>query len=93
MAMQEATKCIEGMDFMKDWTQWRATLKEAIEQGRKFGLSDEVIKNLSVNVGDFLTSRVCPATKEEELLKEMWEVAAPDERKTLATLIFKMVEK
>jgi hypothetical protein len=35
---------------------------------------------------------VCPQTKEEELLKEMWDIATPEERKTLATLMFKMVK-
>jgi hypothetical protein len=36
--------------------------------------------------------KVCPATKEEELLKEMWEIATPSERKVIGTLIFKMVK-
>jgi hypothetical protein len=36
---------------------------------------------------------VCPATPEEELMKEMWEIGDKDERKTLATLMFKLVEK
>jgi sulfur relay (sulfurtransferase) DsrC/TusE family protein len=92
MQAQEKQKCIEAMDFMKDWYQWRATLKEAIEQGRKMGLSDETIQSLSANVGDFLASKVCPATKEEELLREMWDIATPDERRTLASLIFRMVD-
>jgi hypothetical protein len=31
-------------------------------------------------------------TQEEKLLKEMWNVATPDERKTITTLILKMVQ-
>lgn len=89
---QDKQKCIEAMDFMKDWGQWRSTLKDAIQQGRKLGLSDDTIKSLSVNVGEFLANKVCPATKEEELLKEMWDVASPDERKMLASIIFRMME-
>lgn len=92
MQTREKEKCIEAMDFMKDWDQWKSTLNEAINQGRKLGLSDDTIKSLSASVGDFLATRVCPATKEEELLRDMWEVASPDERKILATLIFKMVD-
>ena len=42
--------------------------------------------------GDFLTEKVFPATKEEELLKELWNIGTPDERKVLATLIFKLVQ-
>lgn len=91
--MEDSQKCLNAMDFVKDWVQWRGTLKEAIERGREFGLSDDMIKKLSVNVGEFLAKRVCPATPEEQLMKDMWDVATPDERRTLASLMFKMIEK
>jgi sulfur relay (sulfurtransferase) DsrC/TusE family protein len=88
----EKMKCLNTMDFVKDWKTWRETLHNSIKDARKFGLSDETIKEISVKVGDFLADKVCPATKEEELLREMWDVGTPDERKTIATLIFKMVD-
>ncbi len=92
MTTEEKEKCIEAMDFVGNWDQWRGNLKMAIEEGRKLGISDEVIKSMAANVGDFLATKVCPATKEEELLREMWEVASPGERKTLASIIFRMVD-
>jgi uncharacterized ferritin-like protein (DUF455 family) len=88
----ERFQCLSAMDFVKDWDAWRGTLKEAIGEARKFGVSDETIKSLGVKVGDFLAKKVCPATKEEKLLKEMWDIATPEERKTVATLMFKMVK-
>ncbi len=88
----ERFQCLDAMDFVKDWDTWRNTLKEAIGEARKFGVSDETIKSLGVKIGDFLAKKVCPATKEEELLKEMWDIATPEERKTIATLMFKMVK-
>ncbi len=88
----ERMKCVAAMDFIKDWKTWRETLKDGIQQARKLGVSDETIQSLATKVGDFLAAKVCPATKEEELLKEMWDVGTPDERKVLATLIFKMVK-
>jgi sulfur relay (sulfurtransferase) DsrC/TusE family protein len=88
----EKEKCLQAMDFLKDWKTWRETLGDSIAAARKFGVSDETIKQMSVKMGDFLAEKVCPATKEEELLKEMWDVATPEERKTIAGLIFKMVE-
>ena len=51
----------------------------AIYQGRDFRLSDDMIQSLSIKVGDFLTNGACPATK-EELVKEFWGVATPEER-------------
>jgi len=91
--MEETQKCINAMDFVKDWASWRGHLQDAIKRGRNFGMSDEMIKNLSVKVGDFLAKKICPATPEEQLMREMWEVATADERKTLATLMFKLVER
>jgi hypothetical protein len=91
MTTEAKAKCIEAMDFMKDWDQWRATLKQAIEGGRQVGLTDAEIQSLAANVGDFLSTKVCPATKEEELLRDLWSVANADERKMLASLIFRMV--
>ena len=87
----ERLKCVSAMDFIKDWTTWRETLHEGIQAARKLGVSDEKIQALATKVGDFLAEKVCPATKEEELLKELWDIGTPDERKVLATLIFKMV--
>lgn len=54
-------------------------------------MTDEEIKAWAVEVGDHLASKVCAGTPEEALLKELWDVAAPEERKTIATLIFKLV--
>jgi sulfur relay (sulfurtransferase) DsrC/TusE family protein len=85
------TKCLDSMDFVKDWQTWRDSLHEAIAGAKKFGLSDDVIKDMSVKVGDFLAEKVCPATKEEQLLKEMWDVATLEERRTIATLMLKLV--
>ena len=88
----ERLKCVEVMDVLKDWTAWRNSLHEGIGMAKKIGMSDEAIANLATKVGDFLAEKVCPATKEEELLKEMWDIATPSERKVIATLIFKMVK-
>jgi len=29
------------MDFMKDWKTWRSSITDAVQLGRKFGMSDE----------------------------------------------------
>ncbi len=88
----DGTKCVAAMDFVKDWNTWRTTLKQGIQQAKKMGVPDETIQNMAAKVGDFLAAKVCPATKEEELLKELWNAGTPDERKALATMIFKVVQ-
>ncbi|UCF58766.1 MAG: DUF3243 family protein [Candidatus Bathyarchaeota archaeon] len=89
----EKEKCMEAMDFMKDWNTWRSTIREAISQARNLGLSDETIQELSEAFANFLSEKVCPATPEEELLKEMWDISNPEERKVLTQIFFKMIEK
>ncbi len=90
--MPDRLKCLDAMDFVKDWATWRATLKDAIAQGKKMGMSDETIHGLAVKVGDYLTAKVCPGNPEEVLLKELWEAGTVDERKALAAMIFKAVK-
>jgi hypothetical protein len=43
--------------------------------GRRRSVPDETLGTVAVKAGDFLAGKVCPATKEEELFKEMWKVA------------------
>lgn len=84
-------KSLQGFDFPDDWAIWKTNVKERIAVAHRFGLPDETIRTIAVKVGDFLSGKVHPATKEEELLKEIWTVATPDEKETITTLILKMV--
>ncbi len=87
-----AAKCIDKMNFMKDWNSFKNSLREGINAARQFGASDEEIHAMAVQVGDFLNEKVCPSSPQEELLKEMWDVSSGDERKALATILFKMLK-
>lgn len=89
---QQVTKCINALDFTQDWGSWRDTLREAIATARGMGIPDEEIKDIAVRLGDFLAEKVCPATKEEELIKDMWSVADPGERRVIAQVMFRMLE-
>jgi Protein of unknown function (DUF3243) len=89
---ETAKKCIDVLDFMKDWAKFRQSLHEGIQTARKYGMSDSEIENMAVKVGDLLNEKVCPSSKEEQLLKEMWDVASPEERKIIASVLFKMVK-
>jgi hypothetical protein len=86
---EKVEMCINSLDFTKDWTTWRDTLQDAIATARDLGLSDEEIKDMAVRLGDFLAEKVCPATKEEELIKDLWTAAEPEERKVLANVMFR----
>ena len=91
--MEQGTTCLTGGDFTKDWEQWKNTVGEAIRIARKIGTPDKLIELASVKVGDFLSTRLCAESKEEALIKELWEVASPPERKVLGKLLFKIMDK
>ena len=78
---------------MKDWNSWRTTIREAISDARKAGLSDKQIQKMAESFANFLAEKICPATPEEKLLKDMWNVSSPDERKVLTRVLFKLMEK
>jgi hypothetical protein len=87
----DAMSCLNTIEYVKDWDTWKATLRDAISRARKFGIPDAVIEDTALKIGDFLAQKVCPATKEEALLKEMWDVADESERKAIARLMYKMM--
>lgn len=92
MAVNKKLQCINMMDYVGDWAEWRNNLRRAVSVGKKVGMSEEEIEALAAQIGDFLAEEVCPATPEEELLREMWSVATPEERKTIAGLMVKLSE-
>ena len=92
MDVNKKLQCINMIDYLGDWTEWRNNLRRAVSVGKKVGMSEGEIEALATQIGDFLAEKVCPATPEEELLKEMWAAAAPEERKMIAGRMVKMSE-
>jgi len=92
MDVDEKLQCINLIEYVGDWDEWRKNLRRAVKAGKKIGMSEQEIEALATQIGDFLVEKVCPATPEEELLREMWGVASNDERRTIAGLIVKMSE-
>ena len=92
MDVEKKLKCINLMDYVGDWGEWRNNLKKAVSVGKKVGMTDKQISSLATQIGDYLAKNVCPETQEEELLREMWNVANSEERKTIAGLLVKMSE-
>jgi hypothetical protein len=93
-AMERAKmSCVSAMNFADGWDQWKDKFKDALKDGRRFGLSDETIKSVLVKIADYLASSLCPHSKEEALMRDLWTAASPEERKVLASVVFKMIDK
>ncbi|HUL37474.1 MAG TPA: DUF3243 family protein [Thermodesulfobacteriota bacterium] len=61
----ESRKHLQGFDHAEDWGTWRENIRKRIYLAHKFGIPDETIQAIAVRVGDFLSKKASPATKEE----------------------------
>ncbi|TEB04540.1 hypothetical protein Psch_03300 [Pelotomaculum schinkii] len=74
-----------------DWDTWKKTLGQAVEFAEGLGISKQKISSLAQQAGDLLAESVPPANPEQKAIKELWDVAGPEERKVLATLMTRLV--
>lgn len=80
-------------EMLKDFEEFKDYLKKQVNRGKKLGLDDgKLVKNAAI-LGDYLAKHEEPQNGEEMLLQELWSVADDDEKKHLAQLLVKLVEK
>ncbi len=82
-----------SINVLETFETFKAFLAQRVEQAQKAGMSDETITKLAYQIGEFLEEKVDPKTSEERLLKELWDVGDEHDRKTLAGLMVKLVDK
>ncbi|EGL16633.1 MULTISPECIES: DUF3243 domain-containing protein [Paenibacillus] len=73
--------------------RWKEFLAERVDQAERVGLNDEKISKLAFQIGEFLSDKVDPENREERLLKELWDAGDENERKVMARLMVKLVNK
>jgi hypothetical protein len=73
--------------------KWKQFLGERVDQAQRTGMSDEVISKLAFNIGEFLTNQIDPKNTEERLLKELWDAGDEQDKKALARMMIKLVDK
>jgi hypothetical protein len=74
-----------------DWDTWKKTLGQAVEFAEELGISKQQIGTLAQQAGDILAQSVTPSNPEQQAVKELWDVAQPEERKVLAALMTRLV--
>jgi hypothetical protein len=84
--------CLSLMNFFTDWQDWRASIKETIDDARVIDPSDEHVLGVMEDMVDFMAERVCPGSAQDELMAEMWKKASPEERRTMAALMLKLID-
>jgi hypothetical protein len=77
---------------LTDFEQWKKTLHGAVDAGKKIGMEDHTITSIATIVGDFLSNNVNPESKEQQLLKNLWDQGTSEEKRVMANLIVKLVD-
>ena len=75
------------------WENWKASLGQAVEFAEELGIPRETIAELAHKFGSYLAGSVDASVSENRALKELWNVATPEEQKVLAGLVTKLVTK
>ncbi|KPU43588.1 hypothetical protein OXPF_30290 [Oxobacter pfennigii] len=86
------------MDFdnfktLGEWDKWKGALAKAVDLGEAIGFNENTVDKMAYRIGNFLSSTVDPENREERVLQELWKVADESDKKVLAKLIVRMVEK
>ncbi|NSL51119.1 DUF3243 domain-containing protein [Calidifontibacillus erzurumensis] len=81
------------MSVLDNFEQWKDFLQNRMEQAQEQGLDQQTISNLAYEVGEYLAKEVQPKNPEEKLLKELWNVASPEEQHAIANMMVKLVQK
>lgn len=86
--MQEILKKLDT----SSWKRYKKSLGEVMEFAEEMGVSENLIGNLAQHFGNFLAENVDPDLPENHALKELWQIASPEEQKTLTTLMMKLAQ-
>ncbi|MCD1257752.1 DUF3243 domain-containing protein [Paenibacillus athensensis] len=78
---------------LKVFDKWKEFLAERVSQAERAGMSEETISKLAFQIGEFLSDKVDPENVQERVLKELWDAGNDEEKKTLARLMVKLVDK
>jgi predicted metal-binding transcription factor (methanogenesis marker protein 9) len=78
---------------LKSYDKWKQFLGQRVSQAESVGMSDETVTKLAFQIGEYLQDKIDPQNDEERVLKELWDVGNEQERKTLAHLMVKLVNK
>ncbi|QHW30005.1 DUF3243 domain-containing protein [Paenibacillus rhizovicinus] len=80
-------------NVLSNFSSWKEFLSNRVEQAKGMGLNEDTIANLAYEIGSFLDEKVDPKNEQQRTLKELWDVGDESERKAIAGLMVKLVEK
>jgi hypothetical protein len=91
--MKLNTSCLSQADFDFDWDQWISIVDQATKTTEKIGFPDKTLEIDSAKVNGFITDRLLVESHEKSLIKDLWTIATPGERKIMGELLFKIMDE
>ncbi|MDW5562705.1 MAG: DUF3243 family protein [Methanomassiliicoccus sp.] len=93
IALAETSASCRDMFFLvRDWEDWRESLKETISAAREVDPSEPHVIAVVEDMIDFLTNRVHSGSPEEARVASLWDHATPEERRMLARCFMEDIE-
>lgn len=74
------------------WDSYKHSLGEAMEFANEMGVSESQIAQFAQQFGGYLAQNISPDIPENRALKDLWEIASPEEQKTIAGLMIKLAK-
>ncbi len=78
---------------LSSWKGWKHSLGIAVEFAEELGISQETITNFATQFGNYLNNNVPAEVSENKAIKELWDVASPEEQKSIASCMVKLAKK
>jgi len=75
------------------WHDWKKILHMAVKTSDFIGMPDEQVNKIACWIGEFLAQKIDPGNSEQRLLNELWLEADDEDKRVLAKLIIRMVDK
>jgi len=78
--------------YHESFRQMLDTLQHRVEDARRSGMSMDEMVQLTSQIGDWLAVDAQPRTQEQRLLRDLWQVAGPQDKETLSRLLIQLAE-
>ncbi|MEW6573401.1 MAG: DUF3243 family protein [Bacillota bacterium] len=81
------------MEVDLGWNEFKEWLGKGLKALRLVGVSDENAEDIGYRFGELLNRYIDSANREQRLIKELWDQGNEIERRALASMLARLVER
>ncbi|HBI05051.1 MAG TPA: DUF3243 domain-containing protein [Paenibacillaceae bacterium] len=80
------------MSVLDNFQDWKEFLANRVNQAENTGMSEDSMRSIAFQIGDYLSDKVDPKNDQERLLKDLWNSGSEEEQKAMAGIMIKYVK-